>query len=67
MKRTLGLLLVVFVAFATLATTKSAGYTCSLTGQHIEQCCCTSQAEGKLYCTLAKKTIDSCCCKPAEK
>ena len=37
------------------------GLVCSLTGKHIEQCCC-EEKDGKLYCTLADKTIDSCCC-----
>ncbi|MDQ6892381.1 MAG: hypothetical protein M3167_06840 [Acidobacteriota bacterium] len=68
-KPTLAVLFVGLLAAAAVAgtTAKTSGYTCSLTGKHIEQCCCQQQKDGKLYCTLAKKVVDSCCCKPTEK
>ena len=61
--------LIVVGATAAAATSKSAkdtAWTCSLTGQTVQECCCTQQKDGKLYCTLAKRTVDSCCCKAAD-
>ncbi len=37
------------------------GLVCSLTGKHIDQCCC-EEKDGKLYCPLADKTVENCCC-----
>ena len=63
----LGGLLIFGAVAATKARTESSGYTCTLTGKHVELCCCTPWADGRLYCTLAKRAIDACCCKAAEK
>jgi hypothetical protein len=66
-KGVLGILLGGLLVLGALAATKTtSGYACTLTGKHIEKCCCVEQKDGKLYCTLASKTVDSCCCK-AEK
>ena len=63
----LGCLLMLGAAAVTKAPTESSGYTCTLTGKHVELCCCTPWPNGRLYCTLAKKEIDSCCCKVDDK
>ena len=48
------------------AAADTAKWVCTLTGKTVEQCCCETRKDGKLYCTLAKKTVDKCCCKAAE-
>lgn len=54
------------LAFAVLgAGATGKGLVCSLTGKHIDQCCC-QEKDGKLYCPLAKKTVDKCCCDDAK-
>lgn len=61
----------IFVAALLASVGISAGYSatkglvCSLTGKHIDECCC-QQKDGKLYCPLADKTIDNCCCDDAK-
>ena len=59
-------ILVVLTALAA-GRAPSPKWTCTLTGQAVEKCCCIQQKDGKLYCTLAKKTVDPCCCKAATK
>lgn len=63
----LGGLLALGVAVAMKTTSKSSGYTCSLTKKHVVECCCIPARDGKVYCTLAKKIADSCCCEADKK
>ena len=65
-RRLLAIVLGSVVALGVAAAKTATKYTCTLTGQTVEKCCCV-QKDGKLYCTLAKKAIDLCCCKSAGK
>lgn len=66
-KGLLATLLGSMLALGASAPPKHATLTCTLTNKTVEQCCCTTQKDGKLYCTLAKKTIATCCCKETPK
>jgi hypothetical protein len=36
-------------------------YTCSLTGDAAEECCCVEK-DGSLYCQRAEQSVEACCC-----
>ncbi len=46
---------------AMLLGTAPRAYTCSLTGETTEECCCIEK-DGSLYCPRAEKSLDECCC-----
>jgi len=62
MKTILGLTLAGLIGgLATVLGTGPRAYTCSLTGETTEECCCIEK-DGGLYCPRAEKSLDRCCC-----